>query len=307
MLLAFAVGATAVLLVTRFWCRPTPSVRGRSVVVVGASSGIGRCLALEYARHGANLVLCARRPELLATVADACRQLSVHVTTVVGDITQRDTQLALCREATARGVDYLVLNAGAISVRPIADLWHPTTTTLENEDEVLRGRADQAEALLHRILAINVVAPATLAGMFLPLLAQSRGVVVVVSSVAGLVAAPTRSLYSASKHAVTGYFNAFRMEVARLGVAVTVVYPGTVDTDLRHSAVDASLPTSEPLPAGSNSGKLSANTCARQIVRAAALRASSLVTPWPYSLGPLLHSIVPSFVDYLAKRKYGYV
>ncbi|KAJ2333600.1 hypothetical protein GGI00_002255 [Coemansia sp. RSA 2681] len=305
-LLAFAVSAAGALLVAQH-LRPTPSVRDRNVVIVGASSGIGRSLALEFAQRGANLVLCARRPEQLANVADACRQLSVDVHTVVGDITQRETQLALYRQAKeAYGVDYLVLNAGAISVRPITDLW-PTTTTTETE---LQDEADRAEALFQKILSINAVAPATVAGLFLPLLTQSKGVVVVVSSVAGLVAAPTRSLYSASKHAVTGYFNSFRMEVARLGVAVLVAYPGTVDTDLRHAAVDASIPSSSssPLgpPAGSNSGKLSARSCAQQIVRAAALRRTSLVTPWVYWLGPLLYPIVPSFVDYLAKKKYGF-
>ncbi|KAJ2584064.1 hypothetical protein GGH95_000632 [Coemansia sp. RSA 1836] len=306
-LLAFAVSAVGALLAAQH-LRPTPSVRGRNVVIVGASSGIGRSLALEFAQRGANLVLCARRPEQLANVADACRQFSVDVHTVVGDITQRETQLALYRQAKgAYGVDYLVLNAGAISVRPITDLWPTTTTTTETE---LQDEADRAEALFQQILSINAVAPATVAGLFLPLLTQSKGVVVVVSSVAGLVAAPTRSLYSASKHAVTGYFNAFRMEVARLGVAVLVAYPGTVDTDLRHSAVDASISSSSssPLgpPAGSNSGKLSARSCAQQIVRAAALRRTSLVTPWVYWLGPLLYPIVPSFVDYLAKKKYGF-
>ncbi|KAJ2484528.1 hypothetical protein IWW47_005663, partial [Coemansia sp. RSA 2052] len=190
---AAAVGASIAVgaLLAAQHLRPTPSVRGRNVVIVGASSGIGRSLALEFAQRGANLVLCARRPEQLANVADACRQFSVDVHTVVGDITQRETQLALYRQAKgAYGVDYLVLNAGAISVRPITDLW-PTTTTTETE---LQDEADRAEALFQQILSINAVAPATVAGLFLPLLTQSKGVVVVVSSVAGLVAAPTRSL-----------------------------------------------------------------------------------------------------------------
>ncbi|KAJ2072771.1 hypothetical protein GGH13_002463 [Coemansia sp. S155-1] len=299
LLVAVAVGTAGALLA---YSRPTPSVHGCNVVIVGASSGIGRSLALEYAQRGANLVLCARRQEQLEEVAVACRQLSVNVSTVVGDITQRETQLALRREAAARGVDYLVLNAGAISVRPIADLWPADTT---DEDELRRG-ADRASDLLQHILDINAVAPAVVAGLFIPLLAQSRGSVVVVSSVAGLVAAPTRSLYSASKHAVTGYFNAFRMEVAALGISVTVAYPGTVDTDLRHSAVDIHVGGGGG-PAGSDAGKLSPASCAKQIVRAAALRQHSLITPWQYALGPALYAVVPSVVDYLAKKKYGFI
>ncbi|KAJ2882106.1 hypothetical protein H4R27_003654 [Coemansia aciculifera] len=173
-----------------------------------------------------------------------------------------------------------------------------------HEDELRKG-ADRASDLLQHILDINAVAPAVVAGLFIPLLAQSRGSVVVVSSVAGLVAAPTRSLYSASKHAVTGYFNAFRMEVAALGIAVTVAYPGTVNTELRHSAVD--IHVGGHGPAGSDAGKLSPASCAKQIVRAAALRQNSLVTPWQYALGPVLYAVVPSVVDYLAKKKYGYI
>ncbi|KAJ2910471.1 hypothetical protein GGI21_000842 [Coemansia aciculifera] len=280
--------------------RPTPSVRGRTVVIVGASSGIGRCLALEYAARGANLILCARRLEQLQKVAQECQQLNplVAVQTVVGDITQRTTQLALLEAATK--CDYLVLNAGAISVLPIADQW-------EESFEV--AAADRVESQFQEILALNVVAPAVVAGLFLPLLEKSRGSVVVVSSMAGLAAAPTRSLYSASKHAVSAYFNAFRMEVAGRGVAVTVVYPGTVDTDLRRAAVDAPSPVSSSttVASGSSSGKLSPDTCARQIVRAAALRHTSLITPfWPYALVPILYPIVPGFIDYLAKKKYGF-
>ncbi|KAJ2687616.1 hypothetical protein IWW39_002798 [Coemansia spiralis] len=296
LLLALALGVA--VLVARQW-RPTPSVSGRRVVIVGASSGIGRSLALEYARCGAHLVLNARRREQLEEVAEECRRFPVSVATVVGDITQRATQLALRREAAARGVDCLVLNAGAISVRPIADLWAGT-----EGDGALGAGADQATELLQSILEINVVAPAAVAGLFVPLLAQSRGSVVVVSSVAGLVAAPTRALYSASKHAVTGYFNAFRMEVARQGIAVTVAYPGTVATALRRSAVD--LHVRGGLAPGSEAGSLSPGDCARQIVRAAALRRRSLVTPWPYALAPVFYAIVPEAIDYLAKRKYGF-
>ncbi|KAJ2895953.1 hypothetical protein IWW38_002165 [Coemansia aciculifera] len=336
MLNAIAAAAGVILLSAAVTAaiRPTPSVRGRTVVIVGASSGIGRCLALEYAARGANLILCARRLEQLqkhtsedprlrvsgleqlvhreshpnessqdntlpqTEPADHPSEAQMLDNTVVGDITQRTTQLALLEAATK--CDYLVLNAGAISVLPIADQW-------EESFEV--AAADRVESQFQQILALNVVAPAVVAGLFLPLLEKSRGSVVVVSSMAGLAAAPTRSLYSASKHAVSAYFNAFRMEVAGRGVAVTVVYPGTVDTDLRRAAVDAPSPVSSSttVASGSSSGKLSPDTCARQIVRAAALGHASLITPfWPYALVPILYPIVPGFIDYLAKKKYGF-
>ncbi|KAJ1878474.1 hypothetical protein H4R99_002844 [Coemansia sp. RSA 1722] len=288
----------ALALVPLVWkkMRRTPSVRGRGVVIVGASSGIGRSLALEYARRGANLLLCARRNDQLRAVAAECRALSSsQVAVVAGDITERDTQLALrdTAQTSLSTVDYLVLNAGVISVRPVYDIWLA---------DAGRTTADTMDQAMQRVMAVNINAPALISGLFLPLLAASRGCVVVVGSVAALVAAPTRSLYSASKHAVEGYFAAFRMEVKHLGISVTMVHPGTVDTDLRKSAVDAPM---GGVCAGSTRGKMSAQTCAREIVRAAALRQRLLVTPWPYWIAVVLHWVAPALVDRMAMKKYG--
>ncbi|KAJ2800696.1 hypothetical protein H4R21_003074, partial [Coemansia helicoidea] len=283
-LATLAAGVAGYLAVQRL--RPTPSVRGRAAVVVGASAGIGRCVALEYARGGAELLLCARRGAELEQVRAECEAAGAGaVRCVVGDITHRATQLALRRcaaEAWGR-VDYLVLNAGAISVREVVDLWG--IRAADGLHEADGAAADRAEAALQRIMAVNAHAPAALAGLFLPLVAERRGVIVVVSSMAGLVAAPTRALYSASKHAVTGFFSALRMEVAGLGVAVTIAYPGSVATDLRRSAVDSSGP--DAAVAGS-SARMAPEACARQIVRAAALRRPSLITPWPYAVAAAL-------------------
>ncbi|KAJ2716519.1 hypothetical protein H4R19_000594 [Coemansia spiralis] len=299
-LAALAAGAAGYAAIQHL--RPMPSIRGRTVVVVGASAGIGRCLALEYARGGAELLLCARRATELEQVRAECEAAGAAVVLcVAADITHRETQLVLRRCAVEMWgrVDYLVLNAGAISVLEVVDLWGMRTADgLRAADGDAADRADQA---LQQIMAVNLHAPAALAGLFLPLVAECRGVIVVVSSMAGLVAAPTRSLYSASKHAVTGYFNALRMEVARLGVAVTIAYPGSVATDLRQSAVDIREPGATV--AGSES-RMAPAVCARQIVRAAALRQPSLVTPWPYAVAAGLYAIAPGLVDWAAKRKY---
>ncbi|KAJ2608973.1 hypothetical protein H4S08_004248, partial [Coemansia sp. RSA 1365] len=265
-------------------------------------------LALEYARKGAELLICARRAAELDQVAAECQALGGSaVYKVVGDITLRKTQIAL-RDVAANnmkdGVDYLVLNAGAISVQQIIDLWD-----MRNEsntglcDTVQDNAVERADQAMRQIMEVNVMAPATLAGLFLPMVAKSRGSIVVLSSMAGLVAAPTRSLYSASKHAVSAFFTALRMEVDHLGIAVTIVYPGTVDTDLRQSAVDKSGTSA----AGSSSGKMSPQSCAQQIVRAAALRQPTLITPLPYRISVWVYNFAPKFIEYMAKKKYGLV
>ncbi|KAJ2781930.1 hypothetical protein H4R18_002571 [Coemansia javaensis] len=287
--------------------RATPSVRGRTVVVVGASAGIGRSVALEYARGGAEVLLCARRAAELERVAGECVAAGAAAAHwVAGDVTRLETQLAV-RERAGRSwdrVDYLVLCAGALSVQAVVDLWGMRQGgggALRAADGAAAERADRA---LRRIMDVNVHAPAALAALLLPLVAAGRGVIVVVASAAGLMAAPTRALYSASKHAVAAYFDALRMEVRGLGVAVTVAYPGSVDTALRHSAVDAPAAAAAPPPAASAGPRMAPAECARRIVRAAALRRRALVTPWPYAAAALLHAVAPALVDALAERKY---
>ncbi|KAJ1664801.1 hypothetical protein EV178_003778 [Coemansia sp. RSA 1646] len=293
--------------------RPTPSVVGCRVVIVGASSGIGRSMALEYARCGAHLLLCARRKYELDQVAEDCLSVaqpaSSAVDVVIGDITERETQIALrdrAMELWDGATDYLVLNAGAISVRPVTELWDidVARATDPRAPPIIVGQAcaDRADGMMRQIMDVNLHAPVAVAGLFLPMLARAKGSIVVVSSMAALVAAPTRSLYTASKQAVSGYFSALRMEIhSRLGVAVTIVYPGTVATDLRQSAVDGSSDSA----AGSQRGKMSPHTCARQIIRAAALRERELVTPLPYRISVALYALAPSLVEYLARKKYG--
>ncbi|KAJ2501990.1 hypothetical protein GGH96_001516 [Coemansia sp. RSA 1972] len=278
-----------------------PSVRGTRVVVVGASSGIGECMALEYARRGARLVLCARRHSELTRVQHECEKYTdVHI--VTGDITQHDTQQQLLDAATVHfdeHVDYLVLNAGAISVQQVVDLWGMRSSDgLCAASSTNAARADHA---MRAIMEINVFAPICLSTLFLPLLTRAKGTIVVVSSMAGLVAAPTRSLYSASKHAVSGYFSALRMEMHEWNVCVTVAYPGTVNTMLRESALDKD----ENRAAGSERGKMEPAECARQILRAAAQRQPSLVTPRVYWFTSILYAFAPRLVEYLARRKYG--
>ncbi|KAJ1951220.1 hypothetical protein FBU59_000292 [Linderina macrospora] len=279
--------------------KPAP-VANAKVIIVGASSGIGRSLALGYARRGADLVLCARREDKLTEVASECKLLSSrHATLVIGDVTQTATQKEIEQVVASkfRGrLDFLVLNAGAISVLPVEELWDAGSM----DRDAASARADEA---LRKIMEVNAFAPINIAGRLMPMLVASKARVVVVSSMAGLIAAPTRSLYSASKHAVTGFFNAFRMEVERHGVSVTVAFPGTVDTELRKSAVDAG---GRDEVAGSTTGKLSPEACAEQIIDASIHRRKTLILPFKYWVSTLLYAFAPDLVDRLAKDKYGF-
>ncbi|RKO88686.1 hypothetical protein BDK51DRAFT_17303 [Blyttiomyces helicus] len=265
---------------------------GERVVIVGASSGIGEALALQYAARGANLLLVARRQPLLESVHTRCAAAaSVHL--VVADITVEEdvARVSGAAQDLLGGVDTLIINAGALSVLPFEDV----------------ARLDSAAEVVERLFKVNVFGPIALARSFLPLLIESKGKFVVVSSLAGVIAAPTRSLYSSTKFAIQGFFSAFRIEVAKHGVAVCLVLPSSVDTDLRSSAVDAATPAAAAIQAAAAGGsKLSAEQCATAIVRAADRRARETYVPGVYWWVALANFLFPEIVERGAARKYGY-
>ena len=174
------------------------------VVVTGASSGIGRSIALACARRGDTVFASARRIE------------SEHpnIVAVAGDVTRDEDRVRLIE--TAGDVDVLVNNAGRGYYAALRDI-------------------DVRE--LDALFQLNVVAPLRLTQLALPALTRSRGVVVMMSSVAGVAASPKMGAYAASKFALEAIAIALRAEVAGDGVGVVVVRPGPVDTPFRENAV----------------------------------------------------------------------
>ncbi|HEX6094709.1 MAG TPA: SDR family oxidoreductase [Thermoanaerobaculia bacterium] len=184
-------------------------LRGKNIVVTGASSGIGRATALEMARRGANLVLAARRADRLEEVATRCRELGVRAVTVPTDV----TNAADCRRLidTAGDVDVLVNNAGFAIFSPVAEA---------NPDEVREMIETNYLGAFHCTQAV------------LPrMLARRSGTIVNVSSITGLMGFSRMSAYCASKFALTGFTEALRDEVLGSGVRVALICPGTTDTE----------------------------------------------------------------------------
>ena len=192
--------------------------RGCRAIVTGASSGIGAAIAERLVAAGARVVMTGRDLRALDRVATACLDLPGEVETVAGDLTSEEVQqevVAACRERFG-GVDLLVNNAGISMNARFADL----------DEEVLR-----------QVFEVNFFAAASLTRLALPDLVASRGRIVVMSSVVGLVGTPTRSGYAASKQALHGLFEAVRVELKPQGVSVTLVCPGFVDTAVRARAL----------------------------------------------------------------------
>ncbi|RCH89553.1 hypothetical protein CU098_002249 [Rhizopus stolonifer] len=286
------------------------SLKEERVVIIGASSGIGKDCALNYAARGARLVLFARRKELLEQIKQQCKAAgSSQVVILAGDATAQNdlAQLAQLTKDVFHGcVDTVIYCAGTISVRPFLETCGIHINRNQEGEWVATEptHTEQMNNALNTITTLNYYGAVWTASLFMPLLIPSKSPnLLLVSSMAGKVGAPTRSLYAGSKHALHGFFDSLRVEVSPYNVHVGLICPGTVDTDLRHSAVDKSL--GEGNIAGSNKNKLSANTVAKQIIEASDFRSREIYTPSWFGHAAVWGKLLfPSLIDQAAQRKY---
>lgn len=261
------------------------TLKGNVVVLTGASSGIGRALAVELARGGASLVLAARDAAALDAAVAACRAAGGGAVAQPTDVTDPAQCRALVERAVAEHgrIDTLVHDAGL--------------SMFARFEEV------RDLGMFERLLRVNYLGPVWLTHAALPWLERSRGRIAVVSSVAGLTGVPTRTGYSASKHAVNGFFESLRIELAPKGVTVTMLYPDFVASDIRHRALGAD---GRPLGAGPSpvreSEVMTAEACARRCARAIARRERDVLMTARSRLGMWLRLVAPGAVDRIAAR-----
>src|SRR5258708_23950753 len=188
------------------------------VAITGASKGIGAELARQLAAKGAKLVVAARSEKELEAVAKDCRGAGASVVCVRADVaTERDCQAIVAGAVLAFGrLDTFVNNAGV-------SMW----ARFEDIEDM---------SILERIMQVNYMGAVYCTRHALPHLRQSRGRLVAIASLAGLVGVPTRTGYSASKHAMRGFFDSLRIELGGSGVRGTLIYPGLVCTGIRENA-----------------------------------------------------------------------
>jgi len=183
-------------------------LEGANALVTGASSGIGRAIALEFAARGARMALSARNESALQEVAAGIRDRGGTAVVITRDLVlpiERDKVVPTAYRQLG-GLDILVNNAGIGMQAAIGDA---------KEDDV------------ERLFRLNVLAPAALIRAAVPFMrAQGRGMVINISSMAGRIVTPTIGYYSATKFALTTIGDALRMEEGHRGIQVMTVFPG---------------------------------------------------------------------------------
>ena len=258
----------------------------KTIVITGASDGIGAEIARQLAqRHGAQaaLVLAARNPDALNAVAAQCQASGAATLVVPTDVAEQAQCRALIAAAADRfgRIDALINNAGMSAQALFEDV-----------------KAEDL-AWYEQLMRINLWGSLWCTHAALPWLKQSRGSIVAVSSLAGLIGVPGRTAYSATKFAMTGFFEALRAELKTAGVSVTTAYPGVVATQIRYRGFNAAG-TAAGASGLKEDDAMSVETCARLIIEGMARRDREVVMTAKGKLGRWLKLLAPGAVENMA-------
>jgi len=253
--------------------------RNQVVIVTGASSGVGKALALQLARQGAKVVLAARRAELLEQIAATCRQSGGEALAVPTDVADEAQCKALVEKTVVsfEKLDMLVNNAGLAVIARLEDY------------------ADLR--LFHHTIDVNFYGAVYCTYYALPHLVRSRGRIVAVSSLGGKAPLPYNSPYIASKFAMHGFFDSLRMEVMKHEVSVTMICPYWVKTGFHEAQMDKDgVPRGPSGRAIYSKNMMTAERCA-QVILQAAYRRQREVLMGPGYLIAWLKMLAPGLLD----------
>ena len=257
----------------------------RVVLITGASSGIGAELARQCAAQRMRVAITARDAARLEDVASACRALGADVFVVAGDVSiEQDCQRIVRATAEHFGqLDVLINNAGLGASGKFEDI-----TDLTIFDTLMR---------------VNYLGSVWCTAYALPYLKKTHGRIVGISSLTGLTGVPKRTAYAATKHAMAGFFDSLRIELADTGVSVTMIYPGFVFSEInRHALSPNGLPFGERAYVRKPGETMETATCVRMILRATARRDRDLVMTARGKFGRVLKLLSPRLVDRIARR-----
>jgi short-subunit dehydrogenase len=250
------------------------------VIITGASSGIGKSLATEFAKRGANLILAARQFVTLCEITENLQiEYNIKAIAVQCDVTIEEDCEHLIKQAisTFGGIDILINNAG-ISMRALFK--------------------DAEISVLKSVMDVNFWGTVYCTKYALPEILKTGGSIVGVSSIAGYKGLPGRSGYSASKFAMNGFLDALRLENLKTGVHVLTACPGFTASNIRNTALDKN---------GAQQGEstlheekmMTSDEVAINIADGVENRSRTLIMTGPGKLTVFLNKFLPGLLDKL--------
>jgi dehydrogenase/reductase SDR family protein 7B len=258
-------------------------IKGKVVWITGASSGIGKELAIGYAKEGATVILTSRNKEKLEAVGAICRKWGVVVFVATLDLENYSSIKSCVTEVINHfpKIDILI-NNGGISQRSLS---------IETPIEVDR-----------KIMETNFFGAITLTKELLPALVKDNGGhIVVISSVTGKFGFPLRTAYSASKHALQGYFEALRAELYDKNIKITIVSPGRIVTDISLNSITKNGTKYGIMDEG-QAGGMPADICARKIISAVSSNRKELLVGSKETLLVYIRKYCPPLFHLLARK-----
>lgn len=252
--------------------------KDKIVWITGASSGIGEALAKAFAAEGAKLVLTARRlPELQRVVNSFESDKDQHLIFSLDMEHTLDFQPYVDQVLSKYGrIDYLINNAG-----------------ISQRDYVVNSSID----VFTKLIQINYLSVVALTKAILPhMMAQKSGHIAAISSVSGRLGSPKRAGYAGSKHALHGFFDGLRSEVSQHGLAVTLVCPGYIKTNISVNALSGQATAHGKMDDNQARGMLP-EVCAQKILKALARKKSEVYIGGKEVMGVYLKRFFPSILE----------
>ena len=266
---------------TKFYFRMMFDFKNKVVIVTGASSGIGKACAMEFAKQGCRVVITGRDEKNLTDAANEIKsKLNAEVLAIAGDVSKEDDCKKIISETMNRfgRIDVLINNAG-ISMR-----------ALFNETEL---------SVIKKLMDINFWGAVYCTKFALPEILKNKGSVIGISSVAGYLGLPGRTGYSASKFAMHGFLGALRNENRKNDLHVMICCPGYTASNIRKTALNSSGNAQGDTPLDERK-LMSAEEVAMHIANGVKKRKRTIVLTAQGKISVLLGKFFPKLVDRLA-------
>ncbi|MGC1389455.1 MAG: SDR family oxidoreductase [Bacteroidales bacterium] len=252
--------------------------KDKVVIVTGASSGIGKSIALEFALNGSKVVIAARSESKLSEIANGINEGGGEAIYVRTDVSiEADCKKLIEKTVEKFGrIDILVNNAG-LSMRA--------------------AFLDVDIKVLHRLMNVNFWGTVYCTKFALPYLLESKGSLIGVSSVAGFHGLPGRTGYSASKFAIHGFLETIRIENLRKGLHVMIIAPGFTSTEIRKHALTANGEEQGESPRNEKA-LMSPEYVAKWVLKGIRKKKRNKLLTWDGRLTALFQRILPEVVEW---------